>query len=67
MYVRTYYVAFNGSTVTITTCRFLYIDTDECSLDEDVCGQICTNTDGGFFCSCENGYLLENDSRTCEG
>ena len=38
----------------------------------DVCGsnpcdQICTVIDGGFECSCIEGFVLESNGRSCEG
>ena len=42
-------------------------DIDECSLNATLCGQLCTNTDGGYTCSCENGYQLIDGSSECEG
>lgn len=48
-------------------CYSLCADIDECSRGEHECSQICNNTLGGHFCSCENGYQLQNDGITCEG
>ncbi len=31
------------------------------------CGQLCTNTDGSFDCSCMSGYALQDDGYDCEG
>ena len=31
------------------------------------CGQICTVIDGGFECSCMEGFVLEPDGTSCEG
>ncbi|XP_064397052.1 sushi, von Willebrand factor type A, EGF and pentraxin domain-containing protein 1-like isoform X2 [Halichondria panicea] len=39
-------------------------DTDECTLGHD-CDQVCTNTEGGYECSCAVGYRLSGFSR-CE-
>ena len=33
----------------------------------DNCSQVCTNTEGGFTCSCRDGYTLEEDGPFCEG
>lgn len=44
---------------------FLSTDVDECL--NTPCGQLCTNTDGSFECSCMSGYKLQEDRRTCEG
>ena len=44
-----------------------YADLNECIEGLDDCSQTCTNTDGGFTCSCESGYQLLSDNKTCEG
>ena len=31
------------------------------------CDHICTNTPGGYNCSCSTGYILNSDSLTCAG
>ena len=33
----------------------------------DNCSQVCTNTEGGFTCSCRDGYTLGEDGTSCEG
>lgn len=40
-------------------------DVDECSLEYSPCSQLCSNTPGGFSCSCLPGYTLWH-STTCE-
>ena len=47
----------------------LMSDIDECSLGKPAhnCDHNCVNSDGGFHCTCDEGFLLQNDSRTCEG
>ena len=44
-------------------------DVDECSLNNTIhgCDQICINTNDGFNCSCEEGYVLANNGKSCEG
>ena len=42
-------------------------DVDECTTNSDNCDQVCTNTVGAFNCSCNNGFLLNNDGATCDG
>ena len=42
-------------------------DVNECSSNNGNCSQICTNTNGSFICSCQIGYVLNADSRTCNG
>ena len=48
----------------------LYISTDinECLVLNGGCHQICTNTEGSFSCSCDDGFFLSTENnRTCEG
>ncbi|XP_002024364.2 putative vitellogenin receptor [Drosophila persimilis] len=41
-------------------------DIDECQEREsELCSQSCENTSGGYRCSCDPGYLLAKDNRTC--
>ena len=44
-------------------------DIDECTeSDSAVCEQICTNTIGGYDCSCMAGYKLNlTDNSSCDG
>ena len=41
------------------------IDINECELG--YCNHFCNNTEGSFICSCQDGYALDVDSRTCIG
>ena len=43
------------------------IDINECSEGTAGCAHICTNTIGSYVCSCDQGYRLESDGRTCNG
>ena len=48
--------------------RTLYcytIDVDECSERRHNCGQVCENTQGSFTCSCNDGFSLDTNRRTC--
>ncbi len=47
----------------------LYIlsDINECSSLNGDCHQVCSNTIGGFDCSCYEGYTINTDNRTCQG
>ncbi|XP_037724672.1 low-density lipoprotein receptor-related protein 4 isoform X2 [Drosophila subpulchrella] len=57
-------------------CRLGYVmdknkvnctDIDECQyLTSPVCSQKCHNTLGSFKCSCETGYILRPDLRSCK-
>ena len=58
----------------ITTCSrtrgsiFYFTDINECVEDVGIdCEQTCVNTIGGYNCSCETGYQLQQDGTTCEG
>lgn len=42
----------------------LCVDVNEC--DKDVCDQDCENFDGGYSCSCQDGFELINN-RKCKG
>ena len=44
----------------------LCIDINECS-DSNSCDQLCTNTDGSYYCNCNEGYSLMDDGKSCEG
>ena len=44
-----------------------YLDIDECSEDSDGCAQNCANTVGSYTCSCNTGYNLASDGRSCTG
>ena len=41
------------------------VDVDECAT-ETYCSQLCTNTVGGFSCSCVDGYVLRPDKKSCK-
>ena len=43
----------------------VYVDIDECS-SSDVCAHNCVNFDGGYECSCEDGFVLGEDGMSCE-
>ena len=46
---------------------FLLIDVDECYNNQHNCDHVCGNIVGSFNCSCQNGFILQPDGRTCEG
>lgn len=42
------------------------LDIDECSIVNGGCQDVCTNTDGGFFCNCSDGGKLQPDGVSCK-
>ena len=40
------------------------IDIDECAINNGGCEQICSNTDGGYYCMCQTGYFVDNTNCT---
>ena len=42
-------------------------DINECLTSNGDCAQECANTEGSFQCSCNPGYELDNDQRSCNG
>ena len=46
----------------------IILDTNEClSSDLNQCDHICTNTNGSYTCSCNTGYRLLVDGKSCQG
>ena len=43
------------------------IDVDECASEIDECDQTCHNDDGSYTCSCDTGYILNDDGLFCDG
>ena len=46
---------------------FSSTDINECNNNNGGCAQTCTNSDGSFQCSCNSGFRLNSDGRTCSG
>ena len=44
----------------------LCLDINECEDGNGGCSQICTNNEGSFECSCNDGYILDG-GRHCLG
>ena len=42
-------------------------DVDECAINNGGCEQMCSNTIGSFYCTCESGYQLDEDGMNCSG
>ena len=45
----------------------LTLDINECGQNNGGCDRFCNNTDGSFFCTCGDGYSLNEDGRRCDG
>ncbi len=43
------------------------VDHDECGSNNHDCDHQCHNTQGGYYCSCNNGYKLQQGTTTCVG
>lgn len=42
-------------------------DVNECLATPSPCDQGCTNTVGSYQCSCNDGYVLHENGRSCNG
>ena len=57
-----------GSIVSHTSSiMFSLLDVNECNASNGGCNQVCINVIGSFLCSCNTGYELDTDQRTCVG
>lgn len=45
----------------------MIIDIDECVSGSHNCEQICMNNNGSFECSCNDGFKLSTDRKSCVG
>ena len=43
------------------------LDVNECTKSSDGCEQNCTNTVGSFECSCDSGFVLDDNHLSCNG
>ena len=43
------------------------LDINECTNGDNQCDQVCTNQNGSYSCSCNHGYVLLSDQRSCKG
>ena len=42
-------------------------DLDECASNSTLCTQRCVNTDGSYFCDCNEGYRIKVGTNQCDG
>ncbi len=52
-------------TMNAPALHLTFTDINECTNGQAKCAQVCTNTDGGFRCSCNEFYMLGDDKKTC--
>lgn len=45
----------------------LFLDADECAIDNGDCAQLCINFPGSFECRCERGFEQGQDGNECTG
>ena len=45
----------------------LFLDIDECKVNNGGCQQRCVNTVGSYQCLCQAGFVLDEDARKCIG
>lgn len=43
------------------------IDVNECLNGSSGCAHVCHDTDGSFSCSCNDGYILGSNGKSCTG
>ena len=52
----------------LTVAYFLnLLDIDECDTNNRGCDHNCVNTPGSSVCTCNSGYFLNVDGKSCEG
>ena len=56
-----------GAALSGHTSQSGYTDIDECQANTSSCMQVCTNTIGGYNCSCNSGFSLNQDMASCDG
>lgn len=49
----------------LTSLAFLFLDIDECRYG--YCQQLCANVPGSYSCTCNPGFTLNEDGRSCQG
>ena len=58
-------IALNRSCITNI---ILMTDINECDVFNGNCSKLCNNTDGSYYCDCEDGFVLDaHDNSTCHG
>ena len=58
---------YNTVIICLHSCTFSFKDIDECRMGTHGCDHICSNDPGSYTCSCNTGYDLTSNGRTCKG
>ena len=45
----------------------MYLDINECKTNNGGCPSLCINSVGSYTCSCQDGFDLASDGKTCIG
>ena len=46
----------------------LFVDINECTVyNGSNCSHSCVNTNGSYYCTCDEGYYLDDDEEECYG
>ncbi len=64
---KTCWEAIKHSTACNIRLSFIYIDVNECFINNGGCQHNCTNTEGNSSCSCNTGYSLDSNGFNCTG
>lgn len=44
----------------------IFLDMDECEMDNGKCQHLCYNSDGSYSCDCEDGFYLDmTNNQSC--
>ena len=58
-------VCTHGLIQALRNNNIILTDVDECARGIDGCAQTCTNVVGSYSCSCDAGYRLASNRRSC--
>ena len=47
--------------------NMMHLDVNECGMLNGGCQHQCKNTNGSYFCHCNDGFFLDGNGRTCAG
>ena len=45
----------------------MYLDVNKCGMLTGGCQHQCINTNGSYFCRCNDGFFLNGNGKTCTG